>query len=361
MPSRRRTLLALCSLAGLSGCGSRSEGASTARSTSPAAGEPTGTAVTRGTPADATESVTLVNDAREDRYVTLAVERGEETLFVESRTVRGGTSVRFDGVVPTAGTYRIVVDTAAGLDGAFDWQLDAPVDTLRVTVGEAVSFSPVVRCEPDCPGVSLGGTSTGYPDGAFDPRGRRVASTLRLRNTSAAARVVGVRVADGDVLDYRYRMPPSTTLRVPVPQRSGETRVAVTRFDAAGDVVGTRSYRWAMERSPTLEISVGATVRFSCGARSRDLQLQNADDVAHTLSVEIRDAAGDVRFTETFEMAAGASVDATDVVATAGEYQLTATTETSSHTADWSTCPPSGPLSVFVRRDGSVIVVFGPH
>jgi hypothetical protein len=54
-------------------------------------------------------------------------------------------------------------------------------------------------------------------------------------------------------------------------------------------------------------------------------------------------------------------VDATDVVATAGEYRLTATTGSSSYTADWSTCPASGPLSVFIRRDGSVIAVFGPR
>lgn len=365
MPSRRRTLLALCSLASLAGCGSQvqdgSEPTATV-STTPLGRETNGDA-TGGEEATtrATESVTVVNDAVEDRYVTLAVEDGDETVFVESRTVPGGTSARFDNVVPAGGRYRVVVDTAAGVRGAFDWDVTAPLETLRVELGDEVRFSPVVRCDPDCDGVSIAGTSTGYPSGGFDPRGRRAAPRLRVRNVVADELVVRVRVADGSVLDYRYRIPPGTTLLVPVPQRSGETQVAVDRPTSDGGRTTGGTYRWAMERSPTLDVSVGDDVRFDCGERSRDLQLQNADDVAHTLSVTVRTPEGETRFAETFDVPSGATVDATDVVATAGDYELTARTETSSYTADWSTCPPSGPLSVFIRRDGSVIVVFGPR
>lgn len=354
MSSRRHALLALCSLVTLSGCGSQSEGAS---ATTPV---PSSTARRSadegGTPSGRGESITVVNDSEESRYVTLAVEREGETLFVESQTVHGGTSVRFDGVVPATGTSRIVVDTAAGVSGQFDWQPTASVDTLRVELGDEITFSAVVRCEPDCEGVSLGGTSTGYPEDGFDPRGRRVASTLRLRSTATTPQVVRVRVADGDVLDYRYRMPTSTTLRVPVPQRSGETAVVVSRLDDAGGVRGRRRHQWAMERSPTLDIGVGTTIGFSCGARSRDLRLQNDDDVAHTLSVEVRTPDGKVRFTERFEVGPGESVDVADVVETAGDYRLTAETASSSSTTDWSTCPSSGPLSVRIRADGRVVV-----
>jgi hypothetical protein len=302
-----------------------------------------------------------VNDAVEDRYVTLVVECGDGTVFSENRTVRGGASVTFEDVVPSPGSYRVVVDTAVGVDGEFDWTVVGPGDTLRVEIDRGVGFWRVVRCDPDCVDVSLGGTSTGYPDGGFDPRGRRAAPTLRLRNAGAADQAVRLRVAEGDVLDYRYGLPSAAMLRVPVPQRSGETRVAVARLGASGDVVGSRTYDWAMERSPTLDVRVGADVRFSCGPRSHDLRLRNADDVGHRLSVTVRPVDGGARFAETFDVEPEATVGVPDVVPTAGDYRVAATTGASSSTADWSTCPPTGALSVAVRPDGRVVVGTDPR
>lgn len=357
---RRRTLLGTLTVALLGGCGSRSvDGPETAtegrRGRTDEVTERWATAEGDGSDSGASKSVTVVNDASEDRYVTLVVERGTETVFVESRTVRGGTSVRFADVVRGDGPYRVVVDTASGVGGRFDWEATVPIDTLRVDVGTDVAFSQVVRCEPDCEGVSLGGTSTGYPDGAFDPRGRRVASTLRVRNGGRDARRIRLRIAEGAVLDYEYRVPSATVLVVPVPQRSGETPVAVDRV-GEDEEAASRRYGWRMEQSPTLDVDVDSALAISCGPLTRSLSLRNDDDTDHTLDIAVTGPAGESQFSGTFEVAAGTSETVRDVVPTAGTYRVEAATATSTDVTEWSTCPPTGPLSVTVRADGSVVV-----
>lgn len=294
--------------------------------------------------------MTVVNDGNEDRYVTVAVERAGETVFVDSRTVRGGTSRQFDGVVSEAGGYRVVVDTAGGARGRFDWQVTEAFGDLQVDVGETVTFSRVVRCDPDCHGVSLGGSATGYPNGGFDPRGRRAGSRLRVRNDASEARRVRVRVAGGAVLDYRYRVPPTTTLTIPVPQRSGETRVDVERLDGEGN----ETYQWSMETSPVLHALVGTAPRFTCGERTRDVRLHNEDDVSHTVRIEVTGSEGERLFTESYDLAPGETVREEAVVSTAGDYGLALVTEESSANYEWSTCPPRGPVYVIVQADGTV-------
>jgi hypothetical protein len=258
VPVSRRTLVgALGTL--VSGCGSRPDVAERASPTATA----TRAASTRTSPpsgggdeaadaaARAVGSVTVVNDGT-DRYVTVVVESGAGTHHVESRTVRGGTGVTFDGVVPGPGRYRVVVDTASGPRGTFDWAVVPPLDRLRIRLADGVTFARPLTCDPDCPPVALGGRATGYPEGGFDPRGRRAGSTLRVHNAAGTAREVRVRVADGSILDYRYRIPPAVTLVVPVPQRAGETTVRIDVDDGE-----TETFAWAMETDPVRRVVVG--------------------------------------------------------------------------------------------------------
>lgn len=296
--------------------------------------------------------MTVVNGGSDDRYVTVAVERRGETVFVDSRIVRTGTSQQFDAVVSESGEYRVVVDTADGTRGRFDWSVTEAFGDLRVDVEESVTFSRLVRCDPDCRAVSLGGSATGYPEGGFDPRGRRAGSRLLVRNDAAAARRVRVRVAEGAALDYRYRVPATTTLEIPVPQRSGETRVDVERLDGRE----TETYQWSMETSPVLHAIVGTALRFTCGERTRDVQLLNEDDVPHSLRVEVTGSAGEQLFAGTYDLAPGETVREEAVVSTAGDYGLALATERSSASYEWSTCPPRGPVYVVVRADGTVAV-----
>lgn len=261
----RRALLSALPLPWLAGCGSRSnaeEGDLTATASStrrPDPSEPATASASSGTKRTtvghraAVGSVTVANDAAEDRFVTVVVEaeHGTEPLLVESRTIRSGTAITFDGVVPSTGSYRVVVDTAAGPNDTFDWQVTPVLDALRVRIDDEVRFSRPVLCDPDCPGVDLGGTATGYPEGGFDPRGRRAGSELRVRNVGGGARTIRVRVADGDILDYRYWVPPSTMLVIPVPQRSGETAVGIDLGSGR-----TREFDWAMEADPVRDVRV---------------------------------------------------------------------------------------------------------
>jgi hypothetical protein len=258
---RRRTVLGTVVLPLLTGCGSRSdEPATTASATTrqPAAGpDGAATATDRTAGGDATErtdergtssdrrigTLTVVNDAATDRYVTVAVDDGDDTLLVESRTVRQGTAVELDGRIPT-GDYRVVVETASGIRDQFDWTVTSSLSTLRVRVNAGVRFSRPALCDPDC-ALAVRGASSGYPDGGFDPRGRRAGSELRVYNPGDREERVRIRVADGTVLDYRYRVPPSVVLTVPVPQRSGETAVRVDVAAGRG-----RSFDWAMETDP---------------------------------------------------------------------------------------------------------------
>jgi hypothetical protein len=263
--SRRALLGALLPL--LAGCGSRPgfgpspPTPSTPRRSPTDGGTPTtgdGATTTgrpdddRGTSARSVGSLTVANDADADRYVTAVVESDAGSDFVENRSVRRGTAVTFDGVVPTTGTYRVVIDTAAGPSGTFDWPVTSRLPALRVRLTDEVSFSRPAACDPDCADVALGGTATGYPAGGFDPRGRRAGSELRVHNADAVPTVVRVRVADGAVLDYRYRLLSAVTLVVPVPQRAGETAV---RIDVDGG--NTRRFRWAMETNPVRRVTVG--------------------------------------------------------------------------------------------------------
>jgi hypothetical protein len=194
--------------------------------------------------------VTVVNDADEDRYVTVAVDREGEAALVESRTVRRGTAVTLDGRVPP-GTYRVVVETASGIRDQFDWRVTPALAALRVRVTTHVRFSRPALCDPACV-LAVGGESRGYPDGGFDPRGRRAGSELRVYNPGERAERVRVRVADSDVLDYQYRVPPAVLLTIPVPQRAGETAVRIDVSDGR-----VRAFDWAMETDPVRYVVLG--------------------------------------------------------------------------------------------------------
>ena len=272
MPISRRSLLGVLLVPFVTGCGSRDSDPSSSESPAAdtteqsdsgsengASGRGNGATAIGRTDGDGSTgesspvgTVTVVNAAAEDRYVTVAVESAGETQFVESRTVHGGTAVTYDGIVPSPGPYRIVVDTDAGSRGTFDWRVTGTLPALQVRLTDGIGFSRPVVCDPDCPGVALGGTSTGYPEGGFDPRGRRAGPELRVHNAGDGSSVVRVRVADGAVLDYQYRLPPTATLTVPVPQRAGETAV---RIDVGGDP--THAFGWAMEANPVRRVAVG--------------------------------------------------------------------------------------------------------
>ncbi|AUV83341.1 hypothetical protein C2R22_18225 [Salinigranum rubrum] len=144
-----------------------------------------------------------------------------------------------------------MVETASGVRDEFDWRVTPSLATLRVRVAAGVRFSRPLRCDPDCT-LAVEGEATGYPDGGFDPRGRRAGSELRVYNPGEREERIRVRVGGGALVDYRYRVPPAVLLTVPVPQRSGATAV---RIDVESGRV--RAFDWTMETDPVRYVMLG--------------------------------------------------------------------------------------------------------
>ena len=157
----------------------------------------------------------------------------------------------FDYVDYSGDTYRVVVETASGIRDGFEWRVTPSLATLRARVAAGVRFSRPLRCDPDCV-LAVEGKATGYPDGGFDPRGRRAGSELRVYNAGEREERIRVRVAGGALLDYRYRVPPAVLLTVPVPQRSGATAVRVDVEEGR-----VRAFDWAMETDPVRYVMLG--------------------------------------------------------------------------------------------------------
>jgi hypothetical protein len=194
----------------------------------------------------------LVSNAGVERYVTVVVEtQTGETVFSESGEVPADAGVRFPRAVSRPGQYRVIVETAAGERTTFEWDATPPVGDVEVAIGgRGVEVTQLVQCTPTCTPLSQNGTASGYPSGGFDPRGRRAGCEVRVRNDGDDVTDVRLRVGGATpTLDYRYRVLPTTTLVVPIPQRSGRTAVVVEFGD--GERI---SFEWPMESEPTLVV-----------------------------------------------------------------------------------------------------------
>lgn len=355
---RRRFLAGLP--AALAGCGEAAEGLDPRRT--PGDGRTPGAAAARAGTDDTGEAngtdggpaerrsrtrparsfdVIVANDGPRRRLVTVVVETADDgTAFVTTRTVESGAAASFDGVVGP-GRYRVVVETATGDRVERGWHARDPFRELEVRVDEALAVRRVARCAPDCSPLSRGGEATGYPPAAFDRRGRRAGTALRLVNDAGAARRAAVRVEG--LLDYAYQVPAGAVLEVPVPQRSGARTVRVATRS------GTVSHRWRMESTPTLRVRVDDRPAVSCGPGSLDLRCLNDDDRPRELSVRV---VADGVDEYGLALDPGESVRLRDVVRTAGSYALVLETTTATTGFRWTTCPARGPVEVVVRPGG---------
>lgn len=314
--------------------------------------------------------ISVRNVAATTEYVTLAVETAEgEQVFVASDDLGGRRVVVYDGLVAADGAYRVVVETAGGgrtETGGGDrvettWRVTESGGDLVVTVGDGVTVQQTVRCAPDC-ALARGGTAVGYPAGDFDPRGRRDDTTLRVVNpadrTTTETRI-RVGTDDRPVLDYRYDHPAGVTIELPVPQYAGELPVTVT----AGD--RERRFDWRPQVTPSLRAVLADSVQFRCGVGNRDLQVVNPDDGPSEVTVRVFPAGDESAgerpaplFTEQYTVPASSSVDAEEVVASAGRYRVevavagSATDDGETVEATWTTCLPRGSLVVVVGESG---------
>jgi hypothetical protein len=317
-------------------------------------------------PAVAPRGITVRNVAGRAEYVTLAVETGAgEPVFVTSERVGGRRVVGYDGLVAAEGSYRVVVETAAGGRAETAWRVTDSRGDLGVTVGDGVRIQQTVRCAPDCD-VARGGTAVGYPAGDFDPRGRRDDTTLRVVNP-ANGRVTETRIRigtrDRPVLDYAYDHAAGVTIELPVPQYAGALPIRITAGDREG------RFDWRPQVTPSLRAVLGESVQFRCGVGNRDLRVVNPDDAPSKATIRVFPAGGEggtPLFARQYTVPASSSVESSEIVASAGRYRVEVSVgeDAGGETADgsagggatveatWETCPPRGSLVVVVSETG---------
>ena len=369
----RRRLLRLAALgatglsAGLAGCGERAwsppPGLGREDDRSPTAGTEPGAATgaaaqppelpyTGGDePVDRARTLRVRNPALRAQFVTVVVEHGDRTVYVDSRRVPANGSVEHGGLLGSTGTYHVVVETADGRRLERDWRVEGVLGGLDCLLATPVEAVQVARCAPDCPPLSLGGTETGL---AFDdPTGLEPWSgtTLEVTNRTETTRDVSVTVTGrGDRrLAYDYRLPGWTRVFLPLVSGGGEFGVELT---SGGE---TARYDWGASEARALFASLTDTGPVvGCTGHRADAVAVNQSDESVTLSVRIaRD--GDPVYDDGFTLDAGGTHDLPGVFAGTGPFALDLSTDAGSEAAyRFPICPDTGPVYLVVEPDGTV-------
>jgi hypothetical protein len=365
----RRTLLAslVAGTAALAGCGGRAPdldldlglgrtdggGAGDVGGTVDGAGTATPTRSValpyRGGDGDAVaepHGVVVENDSGRERYVTAVVTTaaGAE-LLVASRTVGDEATERFPGLVATAGTYDVVVETADGERVERAWRVDEARGDLRVRLDREPSALTVARCDPECPPLSTGGDRLTYDAGSA--RG-----TFYVENRRDATLPVTVELASAyrRVLRYEYDVPPAVRVAVPaVGWGEPEYRATVV---ADGT---TATERWRRADGDRMYAVVDDGTRFLCDTHVRDLRVTNRTDRRRDLSVTVR-GDGEPTFESRFDVPASSRLRRRNVVPPASRYGFAlSTADGESRSFQWDICPSRGAIEV-VLGDGGLWV-----
>lgn len=337
----RRPFLALC-CASVAGCGGESDDAATTTTTT---GGTTATRPPSGDPVPP-QSLSVGNARSTPAFVTVAVERAGETVFVESRELVPGERHTTSDVLSTAGRYRVVVETAEGDRTTDRWEVVDGLDGLAVTLADGVTVRRTVRCDPDC-AVRERGEALDVPlVGDGTARWYAPAQVVLTNPAGGTEATLTVSLDAETLVDATYRVPRETEVVVPLTYRSGTYRVAVETD--AGRVAGD----WRVPEEPARVVDV-ATLTAGCGAANTEFRVENADVVSHTLDVRIeRD--GTTRFAERYALAPGEG-RAVVPVSNSGRYDVQLRVDDGPTVREtWWSCPPHGPATALVDATGAV-------
>jgi hypothetical protein len=361
----RRRLLRLAALgatAGLAGCGERAWspppglGREDDRSPTDA---PTGSAGDRPElpytggeePVDRARTLRMRNPTLTEQFVTVVVEHGDRTVYVDSTSVPPNATVEHSRLLGSTGSYRVVIETAAGRRLERDWRIEGVLGGLDCLLGDPIEAVQVARCAPDCRPLSRGGTETGL---AFDdPSGLEPWSgtTLELTNRTDATRAVSLTITGrrGRRLDYDYRLPGWTRVFVPLVSGGGEFEVELTSAGA------TASHDWSAREARALFASVTADgPLIGCTGHRADAVAVNQSDDTATLSVTVvRD--GTEFYIGAFALDPAESRELPGAFAGTGPFALDLSTDAGSEASyRFPICPDAGPVYLVVEPDGSV-------
>ncbi|MFC5367881.1 hypothetical protein [Salinirubrum litoreum] len=302
-------------------------------------------------PVDRARTLRVRNPTLTAQFVTVVVEHGDRTVYVDSANVPPNATVEHSRLLGSTGTYRVVIETAAGRRLERDWRIEGVLGGLDCLLADPIEAVQVARCAPDCPPLSRGGTETGL---AFDdPSGLEPWSgtTLELTNRTGTTREVSLTITGrrDRRLDYDYRLPGWTRVFVPLVSGGGQFAVELT---SDGE---TARYDWSARETRALFTSVTASGPLvGCTGGRADAVAVNQSGASVTLSVRIARDGTDVA-DATFTLAPGERRDLPDVFAGTGPFALDLSTDAGSEASyRFPICPDTGPVYLVVEPDGTV-------
>jgi hypothetical protein len=284
-------------------------------------------------------------------FVTVVVEHGDRTVYVDSASVPPNATVEHGRLLASTGTYRVVIETADGRRLERDWRIEGVLDGLDCLLSEPIEAVQVARCAPDCPPLSRGGTETGL---AFDdPSGLEPWSgtTLELTNRTATTRTASVRITGrGDRrLAYDYRLPGWTRLFLPLVSGGGAFGVELT---SGGETV---RYDWSARETRALFAAVTADGPLvGCAGHRADAVAVNQSAESVVLSVRVVHD-GETAYDDEIALGPAESRDLPAVFAGTGPFAVDLSTDAGSEASyRFPLCPEAGPVYLVVEPDGSV-------
>ncbi len=309
---------------------------------------------------DRPRGVHVRNLGSTERYLTVVVSDHERDVFADSASIPAGETASFTGLLATAGTYDVLVETADGDRGRYEWEVRAELDDLWVDLTPTLSFRRPVLCLADC-AFAVAGVDDGDDDQAvaYDvPADLDVAAALgrapalALDNDDAGSRRVRLHVWQAGSLHFAstFVLPADVRLLVPVYPANRRYDVVVRTPD------GEAIYDWQPTVRTTLYASVAGPPTFRCGYADHDVRVRNETD--RTRRVVVRVLTGDeTLFERAFELDPREVETVPSVVDPAGPFRFEVETERGTERYNWVRCAPNGPIVVAVSDDGVYVSV----
>ncbi len=291
-----------------------------------------------------------------ERYVTLVVRHGDEDAFVDSRTVRAGQSITLSDVVATAGEFEVIVETADGSRGRFEWVVEEGFSGLWIGIGDTLESRRIALCTPDCSGISADGEvqpSFGLRTDIDATTALDRAASVVLDNATDATRTARLQLWDGPerLFEYEYRLPSRVRALVPLRPSRPQYQVRVRTAD------GESRHDWFPGVRELLYATLDGVPGFRCGLVPHDLLVQNETDSVRSVTVQI--STGETAlFERTFELDTDTGETVPAAIDPAGVFRFTVETDDGrSKTVAWNHCASNGRVVVSVREQGILVAV----
>ncbi|WP_380679133.1 hypothetical protein [Salinigranum sp. GCM10025319] len=311
---------------------------------------------------DRPRGVHVRNLASTDRFLTVVVTDGDETVLVESTTVAAGEVASFPDLLATGGRYGVLVETADGARRRYDWDVVEDLDDLWIDLTPEIGFHRPIRCLADCAlAVSEESRTVAYEVsdevGVAEALGRTPA--VAVDNDSPERTRATLRVWNRGRLRFAagYDLPPDVRLLVPVLPASQRYDVLLGTDD------GETSYDWQPSVRNTLYASLADGPTFRCGYAAHDLRVRNETDAGLAVVVRVLTDANDEEadeplFESSFALGAGERKTVPSAVEPVGPFLFEVETgDGRVERYDWERCAPNGPITVAVSDDGVYVSV----